>query len=279
MRFPVARLLGICLLCTPFTLPAQQLDPDAEGCKDSKLLTRMRGCVINQCSNKDFDAVEVQIGVKDGEPQMKNLEGQVESITYQCPANISMLQVVRNADAALRKAGFKIVFSGKGYADRPLVTAQKEGLWVQTATQLGDFYTQTVARVQQMAQEMQASAEAWAEEIAKTGRVAIYGINFETGKAAIQPDSEKVLAEIVTLLTSHPDWKMRVEGHTDNVGEKAFNQALSERRAAAVVDWLVSHGIDKSRLAAQGFGDTRPVAENTTDEGRAKNRRVDLAKI
>jgi len=76
----------------------------------------------------------------------------------------------------------------------------------------------------------------------------------------------------------NPDLKLRVEGHTDNQGSAAANQALSEKRAQAVVAWLVAHGTNASRLAAKGMGQTMPVADNSTQDGRAKNRRVELVK-
>ena len=72
--------------------------------------------------------------------------------------------------------------------------------------------------------------------------------------------------------------KVRIEGHTDNVGDKTANQGLSERRAQAVIGWLVAHGINGGRLSARGYGDSKPVADNSTDEGRARNRRVELVK-
>ena len=125
---------------------------------------------------------------------------------------------------------------------------------------------------------MTPTADSLAKEISKSGRVAVYGINFDTGKANLRPESDKVLAEIETLLTNNVFWKMKVEGHTDNVGAKAANQALSEQRAVAVVDWLTRHGVDRARLTSQGFGDTRPVTDNGSEEGRAKNRRVELVK-
>jgi outer membrane protein OmpA-like peptidoglycan-associated protein len=80
-------------------------------------------------------------------------------------------------------------------------------------------------------------------------------------------------------MQDNADLKLRVEGHTDNVGAAAANQSLSERRAQSVKAWLVSHGIAEDRLSIKGFGDTRPVADNSTDEGKTKNRRVELAKI
>ena len=80
-------------------------------------------------------------------------------------------------------------------------------------------------------------------------------------------------------MQDNADLKLRVEGHTDNVGAAAANQALSEKRAQAVKAWLVNHGVGTDRLVAKGLGDTKPVEDNSTDEGRAKNRRVELAKL
>ncbi len=112
----------------------------------------------------------------------------------------------------------------------------------------------------------------------KTGRVSVYGINLDIGKAVLRPESEAVLAALLKLLNANPDWKILIEGHTDNVGAKAANRTLSTQRAQAVRTWLVGKGIAAARLTALGLGDTKPVAANTTDEGRARNRRVDLVK-
>jgi outer membrane protein OmpA-like peptidoglycan-associated protein len=129
-----------------------------------------------------------------------------------------------------------------------------------------------------MAQKMEATADSLSREINMAGRVAVYGIAFATGKSTLRPESDKVLTQIAALLTANPSWKMRVEGHTDNVGEDAANIALSELRAGAVVDWLTRHGVDRSRLTAMGLGDTSPVADNGSEEGRSLNRRVELVK-
>ena len=126
---------------------------------------------------------------------------------------------------------------------------------------------------------MVASAESMEAAITKTGYCSIYGILFDTGKATIQPASEKCLNEMVKLLKNNPSWKLQIEGHTDNVGGKEGNMKLSQSRAEGVRGWLVSHGIESARLTAKGFGETKPVADNTTDDGRAKNRRVDLRKL
>jgi outer membrane protein OmpA-like peptidoglycan-associated protein len=129
-----------------------------------------------------------------------------------------------------------------------------------------------------MQQEVTADASSLSGEIEKSGHVAVYGIHFDTGKATIQPDSEAVLGEIVKLMQQDADLKLRVEGHTDNQGTAAANQVLSEKRAQAVVAWLTAHQISAARLSAKGLGQTQPVADNTTADGRTKNRRVELVK-
>lgn len=103
-------------------------------------------------------------------------------------------------------------------------------------------------------------------------------IRFDTGKSTIPSSAKGILSEVVTALKENPTWRVRVEGYTDNVGSKAENQRLSAQRAQAVVAWLTSHGIGANRLIARGYGEGRPVADNSSDEGRARNRRVELVR-
>jgi OOP family OmpA-OmpF porin len=271
---------GTLLLMLLAALPCLPQEQDAEGCKDSKILPRFRNSVIAECSRKEFDAAELLVGMKEDEEQLRSLEGQVEIITYEYPEGISPLQIARNAEAALRQAGFQVIFSGKDAWLNPAVTARKGAQWILVRLNPGDKrYTVTAVLVKEMTQEMTANAEGLAAEIEKAGRVAVYGIHFDTGKATIRPESEPVLNELVKLMTAHPDWRFRIEGHTDSTGSKAANQTLSAQRAASVAAWLTAHGIDQSRLITQGFGDSQPVADNATEEGRAKNRRVELVKM
>jgi len=122
-------------------------------------------------------------------------------------------------------------------------------------------------------------AAALAGDIARTGHVAVYGIYFDTGKAEVKPESDATLKEIAKLLQQDPKLKLHVVGHTDNVGEIAMNMDLSRRRGNAVVQALTSkHGIAAARLRADGVGPLTPVASNDTEEGRSKNRRVELVK-
>ena len=112
------------------------------------------------------------------------------------------------------------------------------------------------------------------------GHIALYGIYFDTNKSQVKPESKPTLEQIANLLKQMPNLRLGVVGHTDNVGDDASNQQLSQRRASAVVTALVEdYGIAASRLAPSGAGETKPVAANSDEAGRAKNRRVELVKL
>lgn len=103
-------------------------------------------------------------------------------------------------------------------------------------------------------------------------------INFETGKSDIKPELRPIVEQIVEMLKQKPDLKVSFQGHTDNVGPDKSNQTLSENRAKSVMQALISGGIEKSRLSSKGRGATKPVGDNSTEDGRYKNRRVEIVK-
>jgi OmpA-OmpF porin, OOP family len=115
------------------------------------------------------------------------------------------------------------------------------------------------------------------KSIEQTGSAAIYGIHFDTDSATIRADSLPALNAVLALINNHPGSNWIISGHTDNQGSAVHNQPLSERRAASVIAWLGAHGVEKNRLVSEGFGATRPVADNSTPSGRALNRRVEVA--
>jgi len=115
--------------------------------------------------------------------------------------------------------------------------------------------------------------------LGERGRVTLSNVHFETGRADLTSDSEPALNDAVNVLKEHSDWRIRVEGFTDNRGSKEVNEKLSSDRAEAVANWLADHGVDHDRLSSKGYGDRRPVASNSTSEGRAKNRRVELVRV
>ncbi len=117
------------------------------------------------------------------------------------------------------------------------------------------------------------------DRIMTDGKFVTRGILFDVNKATLKPESMGVINQVAKMMKKHPDLKLCIEGHTDCDGEKGFNQGLSEKRAQAVKDALVDSGIAASRLKTKGHGESRPVADNSTPEGKANNRRVEFVKI
>ena len=115
-----------------------------------------------------------------------------------------------------------------------------------------------------------------AERLGRERKVDLYGIYFDTAKAELRPESGDTLQQVLGVLREDPALRLVVAGHTDGAGDAAYNQALSERRAASVVAWLTREGIDGKRLQSEGLGESRPVADNATEAGRALNRRVEV---
>jgi OOP family OmpA-OmpF porin len=249
---------------------------DRPGCAESKVVSRMPGCVILRCDHKDYAGAAMPRTKMERNHQV---EGEFELTVYRCPSTKSPLELGRNTEAALRNAGFNILYTDVyGAGARFYMTAQKGQQWVHLNA-VSDAYELTAVKQKQMEQLMTADADGWAEQVNQTGRVSVYGINFDTGKATIRADSEPALNEVAKMLEANPSWAMLVAGHTDNVGAKPMNLTLSRQRAESVIAWLAGRGIDKTRLVPAGFGDTRPLADNSDDEGRQKNRRVDFVKL
>ena len=208
---------------------------------------------------------------KEGTPQQKIVEGEVHTWVYRGREGLSELQIFRNFENAIKRQGFTIDYEGSPTD----ITAHKGNTWYGLHAS-GSDYDQTI--VIQKAMEQEVTASDLIDELNKSGHVAVYGIHFDAGKATIQADSEAILQQIVALMQQNPTLKLMVAGHTDNVGAAAANQTLSEKRGQSVAAWLTSHGIAASRLTSAGFGATRPVADNNSEDGRAKNRRVELVK-
>jgi outer membrane protein OmpA-like peptidoglycan-associated protein len=193
--------------------------------------------------------------------------------------NSSELQCVRNYQNAARAVGGKILYDKNNITTIVLNKGNKE-LWLEVNPYHGTQYDLYIIEKEAMKQEVAIDAAAMASSIADTGSVAIYGINFDTAKSDIKPDSEPAIDEIAKLLTNNPTLKVYIVGHTDMVGDAASNVRLSQARAQSVITALVSkHGIAAARLIAFGNGPYAPVASNKTDDGRAKNRRVELVEI
>lgn len=278
------------LLSTP--VAAQETPADIEGSRDHAVIKRFPGTWITAFNEKEFEAIKVPVG---GE-QVKDVEGRFLEVNYGMGEKISCTQIFRNHENAFKAAGLTVTQGKKAPSDLSSVASSWSGwpwmtgwgkirgkggrLHATVYCSEGSEYLLQVVEEAAMEQKMEITAESLAEEISRSGHVALYGINFATGKADITADSARTLEEIGRLLAQQKDWKLRIEGHTDNVGDPKKNLALSRTRATAVKDWLVKkNGVAADRLGTDGFGDTKPIAPNDSDENRAKNRRVELVKI
>ena len=199
----------------------------------------------------------------------------------------SDLQISRNYLNALKRMGGTVVFDGQcsgsdcaencgGRMMIGKVTKEGKELWVEVVPfNDGNDYYLTLVVKEGMKQDVTASD--MLDALNRDGHIALY-INFDTGKATIKPESKPIIEQIVQMLKENPDLTIRVEGHTDNVGSPKSNRTLSDNRAKAVAKAIIAQGIDAKRLSAGGHGQDKPIADNKTEEGRAKNRRVELVK-
>jgi outer membrane protein OmpA-like peptidoglycan-associated protein len=274
-------------LATPFLLVAQALaQDDVARSKDHPLLTRYPKSHIVEYE-KNFNSVEFATGTKDGEPQRKAIEGDATVITYfhNSPENQpSALQVIRNYQNAIKSIGGEVAYErlpkdGDGGETTLKVNTGGKEVWVRLEVGIFSAPTQSykLQVVEVAAMQQVVTANKLLDELNRNGFIALY-INFDTGKWDLKADGKAAVAEIAKMMKAAPALKISVEGHTDNVGQAAANKSLSERRAQSVSAAVAAAGIDPKRLAAAGFGQEKPIADNRSEDGRAKNRRVELVK-
>ena len=275
---------------------------DYEGCKDHPLFTRFPNTYIVDCASSQFDLRKFPVGqVKPGEEVLRSVE--VEGPTWRVSFQIkegttppSGLQLMRNFEAAAKKAGgtiegqwpgwCKANYDSEGMPDMgnsctsfgmtmKFVKGGKETWAFFQASESDGSYLMTVSEREAMKQEV--AVHEIADQLKKDGFVSLY-VTFDTGEATISPDSAKLLDDAAAALKAVPEMKIEVGGHTDNVGSADANLKLSRERAQAVMAALAERGVAAGRLTAKGYGQTVPVADNRTEDGRAKNRRVELVK-
>ena len=292
--------------CAPFVFGVMVLfaapvmaEPDADGCKDHALFNRMPNHYIYGCGHSQFEMRRFPIGPmdKEGKTGLQEVEGEFWMVEYAIndgATKASGIQIQRNFQNAARQAGGSIEGTypqwctlmlddsfqlGNGCTNYGTTLKFSKGgreFWTfVNAVSASDGYTLFILERGAMKQEV--SVNELVEKLNKEGFLTLY-VNFDTGKATIKPDSDKTLDDAAAALKAAPNLKVEVGGHTDNVGTPQANEKLSSDRAQAVMAALVKRGVAASRLTAKGYGQSSPVADNRSDEGRAKNRRVELVK-
>lgn len=268
---------------------------DTEGCKDHPLFNRMKGYALSVCDQSVFDSARFPVGPaaaqNDGAPaKMVSVEGAKTVLQYFSPEGVkpaSALQVMRNFQNAVKAAGGTVEgeyehgpsdLSSIGGGHRATtLKMSKNGKEVWTLIRAENDGPYDLLIIEKEAMQQEIVAKDLLDKINKDGAVALY-INFDTGKATIQPGSLNIIDEVAAMLKGATNLTLEVGGHTDNAGTAGANQMLSDARAKSVVAALLQRGIAASRLQAKGYGQTVPIADNRNEEGRAKNRRVELKK-
>jgi OOP family OmpA-OmpF porin len=252
---------------------------DEKGCKDHPAFTRMPNFYISSCEAKEYS----EYGFYEPPQGQKKVTvgGKYYSIEYSLQKGIEAkttdLQVMRNYVNAARQIGASVYeYTSTNNAYIKIVKEGKE-IWVHVQPYGAYRYYLTFVEKEAMKQEVTADAKFMSEGISSTGHVAIYGIYFDFNKSDVKPESEPAFSEIAKLLTENSNLKVFIVGHTDNVGGVDYNMKLSQARADAVVKALTKkYKVNPEQMKAFGVGQLAPVAPNKTEEGRAKNRRVEL---
>lgn len=275
---------------------------DAEGCKDHPSFTRMPNHSLTSCEASQFDLRAFPVG----KAKSADVEEHLDTVAVEGPtwtlyygidegtSPASALQIMRNYQNAARAAGAEILGEypgwckagydtsampvGNGCANFSTTIKLMRGdteIWA--FVHPGDeSYEIVVSERQAMRQEV--SIQALTDQLARDGFVTLE-VNFDTASTQLRADSAAALDAAAAALKASPDLRVEIGGHTDNVGDAAANRALSEGRAKAVQAALVERGIAASRLTAVGYGQDRPIADNRGEDGRAKNRRVELTRL
>lgn len=309
---------------------AQKAPTELRGASDHPLLSRYSGAVLQDAAQENFAAIKLPVAAANAPnaptaplvlDKLPVLEGRVSAYFYIAPKERSALEVFRNYQAALTRAGFATQYScemaacdkagirerfanavveprpwqakgvnpagsidrdvrflsarlSKGGTDHHvlLYVAEPNSIWGAPAV------VQLVVEPAAMeGGKVLVNGDAMKKALGEDGKIALYGIYFDTGQAVLKPESAPQLTEMAKLLQASPALKVHIVGHTDNQGAVAGNLTLSQQRAEAVVAALVkTHGVDGKRLSARGVASFAPVASNAAEAGRAKNRRVEL---
>ncbi len=297
-----------CLLAFQSTPSAIAQQRDVSGSRDFPGIGRFGGSNITGYQLKDFDASRLQAApFKDGKAtDERRLEGRVTRIAYRTNPGPSILEVSRNFETQLAKAGFETLlacdtdacggipfteavdvlpipamwidgFNYRYYAGRKADGGTETYAAVLVSTNNNEIYAQlVVTQIGAMANKM-VDAAAMAKGLGEKGHIALYGIYFDTDKAVLKPESKPTLDEIAKLLRAQATLAVFIVGHTDSQGSFDHNMTLSRQRAEAVAAELVrTYQIARARLRTAGIGFLAPVGSNATEDGRALNRRVEL---
>jgi len=253
--------------------------------KEHPLIRPFPGSTLNKnmCDYKDFDEYTFRVlDPKTKKETKTTVRGKFWKLMYTLykpdgnwDRSHSFLEMKENYKSEARKHGGSILYDGN---DLVFTMPSKSGgrTWVRFTTANSAQQFLWIIEEKGFEQKLTFGPAEMKEALDKEGRVQLHGILFDLDKATLKPESTKQLQHIVTLMKNYPKLRLEVQGHTDGQGSNDYNLKLSQRRAETVVAYLGLFGVNPSRLIPKGFGESKPVEPNTTEAGRAKNRRVEL---
>ena len=188
------------------------------------------------------------------------------------------MEIAENFKAAALEKGGTILYEVGGTLTFTLPMKNGGTIWAYVSAGEGSYNIHIIEEIG-FKKQLSFGADEMKRALDEEGHIAIYGINFDINKDNLKLGAEKVLLEMVKLMKNNPELKIEIQGHTDNTGSAKHNLNLSKRRAETVKMFLLTYGIDSSRMIPRGYGMEKPVDTNDTEEGRAMNRRVELVKV
>lgn len=299
------RIVTITLLAISLCLSIAFTSAQAANGKDHPLINRFPGANIAHYEHLEYEEMSFILSKpykKDGTwvaDKTQPVAGKVTYIHYELPKTKSPLQVFRNYQKAIKKQNMTVLFNcertcvnvNAGHLDHlynnhqdfyfnygfdQYIVAKRDNFYLSLIVNDGGVF-QLVIEEETLNDDLISPI---AEALASTGKIDLYGFHFDSGKSALKPESDSELAELATILNEHPALRIKIVGHTDNVGDSKANQKLSAARAKSVLNALVKNfNVNAANLSAEGQGETQPVDTNSTEMGRAKNRRVEIIAI
>jgi outer membrane protein OmpA-like peptidoglycan-associated protein len=244
---------------------------------DYRLLGHLPGYTSDPPTKRNFDKSDFKVQNGD-DTSTVTVEGALYTVNYSSGSGApeSDLAIQQNYRDALKKLNAQILFTDPNNTTARLDDAGKT-IWIKIYSQETGIELTAIEEKAFAASITPPTADALKTALDKDGRIALY-VNFDFNKATLKPGAKPVIDQVVALMKNAPALKLEIDGYTDNVGAHDYNVKLSQDRAAAVVAALKAAGVDATRLSSNGFGPDKPIADEATAEGRAKNRRVELVK-
>ena len=273
-------ILSLFMSCIALFSFSQNDNPDCLE-KTFKFFTTFDGFYLTDyCKYAEFGSAEFL--VENGARSIKK-EGVYREVWFRKKEDnnrtVSGLQILQNHVNAIKAVGGEIVKESDGSVFKTTYNGKELWIYVNANTNSSDLDNYGIISIEVDVMKQEVSAQDIKGSIASQGKIALYGILFDTGKSDIKPESEKAISMVATYLQQNPGVNVYIVGHTDNVGDYAMNQKLSKSRGESVKNYLVSkYKISATRLTGDGVGPVCPVTTNDTEEGRKLNRRVEIVK-